>query len=128
VLSVTGAVQLAMPERLSVPVNVTVTLVLFQPAAFGAGEALAAAVGGVLSSLTVTDAVCESPAPFVAVQVMVVPAVSAVSVITPQPDSESMPEIGSLKLQVTEVSELFQPAALGDGDTLDVMTGAVTSM
>ena len=62
VLSVAGAVQLAMPERLSVPVNVTVTLALFQPAPFGAGEAAAVATGGVLSILSVYVADAEFPA------------------------------------------------------------------
>src|SRR5258708_13175391 len=117
-----GAVQPAMPESASAPVNVTVTLVLFQPAPFGAGVAEASAVGGVLSILMVTVTERESPAPFVAMQVMLVPAVSAVSVITPQPDSGSMPETESLKLQVTVVSVVFQPATLAEADTLGVIT------
>ena len=44
-----------MPERLSVPVKLTVTFVLFQPLAFGAGEAMAWAVGAVLSIFTGGD-------------------------------------------------------------------------
>jgi len=42
-------VQKSMPDPKSVPVEVTVTLVLFQPLAFGTGIALAIATGGVLS-------------------------------------------------------------------------------
>jgi hypothetical protein len=124
-----AAVQLAIPERASVPVNVTVTLVSFQPAAFGAGEALANAMGGVMSILIVTDAVVDSPAPFVAVHVNTVPAVSVVSVVTAQLGLESaMPDVGSLKFQATVVAELFQPAALGEGDTLGVTIGGVRSI
>ena len=47
--SVTSGVQLAMPERPSWPVKLTVTFVLFQAAVFGCGVAAACAVGGVLS-------------------------------------------------------------------------------
>jgi hypothetical protein len=47
----TGAVHPARPDRLSLPVKLTVTVVLFQPAAFAAGAALPFAVGGVLSML-----------------------------------------------------------------------------
>src|SRR5689334_3234816 len=43
-----GAEHESRPERLSLPVMVTVTLLLFQPFAFGAGKAPAVAVGGVL--------------------------------------------------------------------------------
>src|SRR5258708_30855565 len=50
-LRVTGASQWSIPESVSAPVNVTVTLVLFQPFALGPGEAVAVVVGGVLSIL-----------------------------------------------------------------------------
>jgi hypothetical protein len=62
-LTVTGLEQLSIPERESSPLKVTATLVLFQPLAFGTGEAATAAVGTVLSifmPLTVADA--EFPA------------------------------------------------------------------
>jgi hypothetical protein len=48
-------------------VNVTVTLALFQPLAFGVGLTLAVIDGGVLSMLTVTDAIAVFPALSVAV-------------------------------------------------------------
>ncbi len=51
--SPTGAEQDAMPDRPSDPLNVTVTPVLFHPAAFAAGATLAVAVGAVLSTRTV---------------------------------------------------------------------------
>jgi hypothetical protein len=130
VLSVMGAVQLAMPERLSAPVNVTVTLVLFHPAPFGAGDAAAVAVGGVMSILTVTDADRVSPAPFTALHVKVVPAVSVVRAAGSQPvlASELMPDVGSLTFQLTVTFVLFQPAAVGAGDTLGVTIGGVRSI
>ena len=45
----TGVSMLATPESASVQSNVTVTTVLFQPAAFGSGDATAMTMGGVLS-------------------------------------------------------------------------------
>jgi hypothetical protein len=62
-----GAGQIATPERASAHVNVTVTEVVFQPAAFGAGDALAVIVGGVVSRLTVTLALAVFPEVSVAV-------------------------------------------------------------
>src|SRR5436309_12800782 len=50
VATVTGREQEATPLVLSEQVNVTVTLALFQPAAFAGGAALAMIVGGVLST------------------------------------------------------------------------------
>src|SRR5712691_2737017 len=47
-----GSGQLATPDRLSLQVKLTVTSVLFQPFAFGAGLRAAVIVGGVLSILT----------------------------------------------------------------------------
>jgi len=48
-----GGLPGAKPERLSEHVKPTVTLVLFQPLAFGAGERAPVILGGVLSSLMV---------------------------------------------------------------------------
>jgi hypothetical protein len=47
-------------------------------------------VGAVLSILTVTDIVAGRPAPFVAVQVVVTPAVSDVNATGSQPEVEVM--------------------------------------
>ena len=60
--TVCGGGQIATPESVSEQVKVTVTAEVFQPPAFGAGEALAAMVGGVLSMLTVALALDELPA------------------------------------------------------------------
>ncbi len=44
-----------MPERASEPLKLTVTSVLFQPLALGAGKTLTLAVGAVLSILIVSQ-------------------------------------------------------------------------
>jgi len=59
--------HVAIPDKASVHVNATATLVLFQPAAFGAGVAVELIVGGVLSIFTVWLAVVLFPATSVAV-------------------------------------------------------------
>ena len=65
--------------------------------------------GGVLSILTVTDTEADNPAPFVAEQVEVVPDVSAVRVVGPQPDDDAIPDSGSLTLQLTVTLLRYQP-------------------
>src|SRR5437764_244763 len=50
-LSVVGPAQLATPDSASLHMNESVTSVLFQPAALGAGDAAPVIVGGVLSML-----------------------------------------------------------------------------
>jgi hypothetical protein len=65
--TVTGDGQLATPDSASLHAKVTVTLELFQSAAFGAGDADALMFGGVLSRLIVTDAEAVFPAMSVAV-------------------------------------------------------------
>src|SRR5258708_5963817 len=127
VLRITGAVQLAMPESASEPANVTVTLVLFQPAAFGAGEILGTIEGGLVSILTVTDVEAVAPWPFVALHVNVVPLVSAPSIEVLQPVLEVIPvpvESVTLQLTVTGIV-VFQPKPLGAGLTLATIVGGV---
>src|SRR5947209_4941412 len=68
VLTVVAAGQVATPDRLSEQVKDTVTLLLFQPAAFAAGLAVALIVGAVLSILTVSVALALFPALSVAVR------------------------------------------------------------
>ncbi len=53
VVTVCGPGQLTTADVASLQANVTVTLLLFQPAAFGAGEAVAVIVGGALSTPTI---------------------------------------------------------------------------
>ena len=62
-VKVTGLLEVAIPERPSEVLKLTVTLVLFHPLALGAGVATAAMSGGVLSILTpLTVADAELPA------------------------------------------------------------------
>jgi len=71
VLTVSGCGQIAIGAVVAVQVKVTVTLELFQPAAFAAGEATTVIVGGVVAMLTVALAVVEFPAMSVAVPVTI---------------------------------------------------------
>ena len=59
---VTGSEQVATPELSSAHTKLTVTVLLFQPAAVGAGVMLPVIVGGVRSMFTVTVAVELFPA------------------------------------------------------------------
>jgi hypothetical protein len=130
VLRITGAVQPAMPDSASVPANVTVTLVLFQPAALGAGIADATAVGGVMSSLSVADTDAASPAPSTAMQVNVMPAVSVARATGSQPVVRSglIPEIESVAVQFKVTAVLFQPAAFGVGLITGRIAGGLVSI
>ena len=127
VLSVAGAVQKSIPDRLSVPVKLTTTLVLFQPFALGPGDALALAVGGVLSMLMPVW-VFEAELPALSVQVAVAdcPAPSLVNdwVTT----DETAPEPVSVQFHVRATLVLFQPAEFGAGFCpTNVMAGGVVS-
>src|SRR2546428_13663956 len=62
-LFVMGASQLAMPDRLSFPLKVTVTSVLFQPNALGGTSRAALAVGLVLSMLMLLTVVGSAALP-----------------------------------------------------------------
>src|SRR6476661_8629828 len=61
--------QMAIPDRLSEHRYVITTSVLFQPAAFAGGAALAVMNGGVLSTFSVTGSCALFPARSVAVPV-----------------------------------------------------------
>jgi len=110
--------QETTPLRLSAQVKPTVTLELFQPAALAAGFEVAVMVGGVLSSLTVTDVVAVNPAVFRAVPEITrfAPSVETVT----GAEHELIPTL-SEQLNVTVTSELSQPLALGNGLTVAVM-------
>src|ERR671920_1718049 len=91
-------------------------------------------VGLVLSSLTVTESVAVLPALSFAVPLTWVPLVSVLmvleAVVPPSATQEARPEppVSSAQLKVTVASALFQPAALGAGDTVWLMVGAVLSV
>ena len=83
--------------------------------------------GGVLSIFIVTDAEFGRPAPFIAEQVSVTPAVSAVSVVPEQPFDDVMPDSGSAVDQATDTLLVYQPFGPIVPDMLGVITGAVVS-
>ena len=70
-VSTVATSHVAMSESVSVPAKVTVTSVLFQPAAFAAGDGVAVTLGAVLSMLT-PDTVAEALLPARSVTVKVV--------------------------------------------------------
>jgi hypothetical protein len=116
-LSVTGFVHEATPEPLSVPVKLTVTSVLFQPWAFGPGEALALAVGGVLSILTAGDwNVLLLPAASVTVTAPVTDAPSDVSISGLLAGFvETTPDRLSVVVKENDTSVLCQPFPFAAG-------------
>ena len=83
-----------------------------------------------MSIFIVTDTELISPAPFVAVQMTVVPAVSVVNDMGSQPDvaSTATPDVGSVVVQLKPTFVLFQPAPFGDGEIVGVTMGAVRSI
>ena len=70
-VSTVATSHVAMSESVSVPAKVTVTSVLFQPAAFAAGDGVAVTLGAVLSMLT-SDTLAEALLPARSVTVNVV--------------------------------------------------------
>jgi len=74
VVTVTGAGHVATPEELSVQVNVTVTFVLFHPAALDAGETWAVITGGTLSvlALKIWTAICPPGLPRICTEMVLV--------------------------------------------------------
>ena len=94
---------------------------LFQLAEFGPGEAAAVMIGGVLSNLTVTDVLSLFPALSVAVPETTWFAPSLVKVWAG--GQTATPDVASLHMKVTVTLVLFQPAALGAGDTIALIAG-----
>ena len=87
-------------------------------------------VGAPRSILTVAETELERPAPFVAVQVSVVPVsgVALFRVIAVQPVEEAAPDSGSETDQLTVTNPLFHPLPLGLGVNVGVITGGVVSL
>ena len=117
------------PESPSEQVNETVTFVLFQPKAFGAGASECPTVGACLSSLTVTEPLPVLPRRSAAVELNTVPvaAVFEFSVFDAGVGPDAMPEPASVADHVTDTLLLFQPAAFGAGETAPVTVGPVLS-
>jgi hypothetical protein len=116
VVNVIAAVQVAMPDKPSVPLKVTVTFVLFQPAAFGAGDCAADAVGAVLSILMPVRLTGSLTFPALSVQVPGPADRAAPSEVkTTGAEQVSIPDSPSVPLKLTVTSVLFQPAAFAAG-------------
>jgi hypothetical protein len=122
-------VQEAMPEPpTSVPLKLTVTFVLFHPAAFAAGEAAASAVGFVLSTFTVWDALPVFPATSLHVAFRVsVPSPEEVELVVQFAASIPDPPALSDQFHVTVTSVLVHPFVLAAGDWVGEAVGAVVS-
>lgn len=120
-------VQLLMPESASVQVKPTVTSVLFQPNALGAGALVPLMAGLVLSSFTSTEPLPVLPSLSAAVAVLVTPAVSAVTLSVAGVGPEPMPEPVSAADQVIAAFALRHPAALAAGVTVAFSVGPVLS-
>src|SRR5258708_3733541 len=121
----TAARQDATPESASLQVNTTFTLLLFHPAAFGAGVALALTTGAVLSILIVRDAEAVFPALSTAVPAAIWFVPSALKVAGAA--QAAIPDNTSRQLNVAVTAALFHPKALGGGTGVAVMLGAVLS-
>ena len=117
----TGRVHEVVPLVSSEHEKLTVVSELFHPAAFGVGVTVAAMLGGVLSSFTVTDTVAVFPAVSTAVPTTTWPAVSVVTVTGEV--QEAIPLVVLEQVKVTVGLDLFQPAAFGAGLTVAVIVG-----
>src|SRR5688572_29113073 len=99
-----------MPEPASLATNCTVTSLLVQPLAGAAVTRVAVNAGGVASRRIVTDDSDVSPVGFEARHVMVVPLVSALMVVGPQPVSAGVPASAAASTSHSTVtSDLYQP-------------------
>jgi hypothetical protein len=109
---------------------VTMTSVLFQPFASGAGDAVAVATGAVLSIFTAGEVnVAELPAASVTVTVPFTLEPSVLNVNEPGPAGETTPDRLSAVVKPIVTLVLFHPAAFGTGlGTPNVATGAVLSI
>src|SRR5438093_288596 len=119
-----------MPESASRPLKLTVSSVLFHPAALGCGAAAVCTVGGALSILTAGEVnVAVLPAASVAVTVPVTADPSLVSDNGLGTEVDAGPERASVAVKLIATSLLFHPAAFaaGAGDP-NVTTGGVLSI
>src|SRR5207244_1219196 len=117
-------------ERLSVPVNVTVTSVLFHPFTLGRGRAAATASGAFLSIFTAGDVnVLLLPAASVTTTVPLTLVPSTLNTRGLATEVEATPDKLSFVVNETRTSLLFQPAAFGAGSAApNCSVGTVVSM
>src|SRR2546423_441965 len=122
-----GGLPAARPLRLSAQLKLTATSALYQPLALGARSGLPLIVGAVASRLIVTDWPLVPPL-LVAVQVKVVPAVSVVMLVGPQPFCDVTDDSGSTTVQLTATLLVYQPLFPNVPTMCGVMTGALVSV
>src|SRR2546423_1760994 len=114
-----------MPDKASPPAKLTVTFVLFQPFAFGYGDAVARDTGGVLSKLMAIWAVTVFPALSVAV-----PATMwfAPSVLTVTGEGQlATPLVLSKHVKLTTTFALYHPVALAGRSAEALIVGGTLS-
>ncbi len=84
--------------------------------------------GSVLSIFIVTEPELDSPAPFVAEHVSVVPEVLLTRVAGTQPAEVPIPDSGSVRVQLTPTLLVYQPFAPRVPVRTGVITGEVLSI
>ena len=118
--------QLASPERESLPFQVTVTGLLYQPFVFAGRSALGLSTGGVESYLSGTEVEAELPAWSVQVTPGAALALSGPLYVV-ELGQLAIPEVASLPCQLTVTELLYQPFAFGFRSGLGANTGGVES-
>ena len=121
-----GGGQVAVGAVPGAQAKLTVTLELFQPAAFGRGAGMGTIVGGLVPIFSVALAVAEFPATSVAVPEIVCPAPSALIVC-----GGGQVAIGAVVLVHTKLTvtlELFHPLASGPGEAVATISGGVKAI
>lgn len=121
--SICSAGQVAIPERGSAQVNVTVTGDVFHPFKDDAGDAIAVIVGGVRSRFTVAQAVEERPLVSMAVpqNCWFAPSLETVTA----DGHELIGFVPGEQVYVTVTLLLFQPLEFGEGETDAITVGGV---
>src|SRR5205807_2505674 len=126
-----ATVLVATPDKPSSHPKLAVTLWLFQPYEFAAGERLPVMTGFALSMLMSVTVTASAPLPALSVQPPVfvtdwcVP--SAVTV-APSTVSLASPDKASAHVNETVTFSLFQPVAFAAGERLPAIAGLVLSM
>jgi hypothetical protein len=114
--------QLAIPEVLSLPFQLTVTGFLYQPFAFGDRSGLGASAGAVESYLSPNETKAELPAWSVQVTLNEALALSPLLYVD-EFGQLAIPEVLSLPFHVTVTGLLYQPFPFGARSGLGASTG-----
>ena len=108
-------------------VKTTVTVLLFQPLAFGKGDPAPVMLGGVVSML-ILPTVAEYVFPATSVQVPVTDSPEPSADRVDGAEVELTPDRASVHEKLTVTATLFQPLAFAEGDLDPVMVGGVLSI